>query len=680
MTPTVLRLVRFVLLGVALFLTAERPLQLPPGRFDLSLAGLATGVALAAFMSWGGKYWPAVFVGALLANVAAGDTLADSLIIAAVATMVPLLGAWLTSWMARGNEVFDRPKDVLRWTLLAGLLAPAAGGILGAAALAATGPAGSGALGDLWLRWWLSDTTGVLAIAPAVMLWSSQAVLPPRPYRIRVIEGVALALLLTLITEATFGTPWGLGTGYPLAWAFFPVFAYASLRLDTRAAATGALMTAILSLWGTATGKGPFNSTDVLDPLVVNWAFIAVTTASAMSLSAAVTQRRVAQRQFALLNKELEQRVERRTAELTKSESMLADAQALSHMGSWEWDIARDTVSWSAELYRIYGLDPSQPITLARYLERVHPDDQAPMREVIEEAMANRAPFEHWHRIIRPDGAVRTLHARGQLMADAQGRPVRMFGTGRDVTEEREREEQTRLLKEDVRLREDFLAIASHELRTPVTSLRLQIQIVQRLLARETAAAATLEPVRSALSVLADDSMRLVALVNRLLDVTRITTGQLDLQFEAADLRDIVQSGIEATRAELLQRAVTLTVEAPEPVRGLFDRLRVEQVVANLMSNAIRHGEGTPVTVRVLREGGEAVVSVRDQGRGIPAENAATIFNRFDRGSASARSGLGLGLYISRQIVEAHGGTISVSSEIGAGTTFTVRLPVGAAS
>jgi two-component system sensor kinase FixL len=332
-------------------------------------------------------------------------------------------------------------------------------------------------------------------------------------------------------------------------------------------------------------------------------------------------------------------------------------------------------------MYRIYGLDPTQPVTLARYLERLHPDDRGKMRAEIDRAIAEQRPFEHWHRIIRPDGTIRTLHARGEVVTGSDGRPVRLFGTGRDITEEREREEQTRLLKEDVRLREDFLAIASHELRTPVTSLRLQIQIVQRLLARQAILQPGLEPVNDALIVLSDDSKRLVALVNRLLDVTRITTGQLDLQFEKADLREIAQAGIDVNRAELLQRAVALTVDLPVPVRGMFDRLRLEQVVANLLSNAIKHGEGQPVTVRVGLEQGHAVLTVHDKGRGIPADDLATIFNRFERGSVtSARTGLGLGLYISRQIVEAHGGAIDVSSEIGAGTTFTVRLPVGASA
>ena len=247
--------------------------------------------------------------------------------------------------------------------------------------------------------------------------------------------------------------------------------------------------------------------------------------------------------------------------------------------------------------------------------------------------------------------------------------------------------ENTRLFakaQEAVRVREDFLAIASHELRTPVTSLRLQVQIVERALADELArsrvatepfaAVAGLEKVLGLTRVLGEDSRRLVRLVNGLLDVTRIATGKLDLQPEDLDFRDIVRFGIEALRPDLATGKIKLTYQAPDPLPGRWDRLRMEQVIGNLLSNAVKYGGGQPITVRAEAEGDWVVLTVQDRGAGIATEFRHRMFDRFQQG-ASGTQGLGLGLYITRQIVESHGGTIEAVSPPGEGATFVVRLP-----
>jgi signal transduction histidine kinase len=221
--------------------------------------------------------------------------------------------------------------------------------------------------------------------------------------------------------------------------------------------------------------------------------------------------------------------------------------------------------------------------------------------------------------------------------------------------------------EEAVRAREEFLSIASHELRTPLTPLFLQLGAMRRM-----ADASWAVRLDTALR----QTERLSRLITNLLDVGRIGTGRFQLDREELDLEPLVR-GVVDRCAEELRRAACDVTQQTEPVRVAADVLRMEQVVLNLISNAIKYAAGTPLSVKLSRDGAHAVLVVRDQGIGIPPGSHERIFDRFERAVPSKEyTGLGLGLYIARQIVEAHGGAISVDSEAGKGAAFTVRLPL----
>ncbi|MDP2342998.1 MAG: ATP-binding protein [Deltaproteobacteria bacterium] len=231
-----------------------------------------------------------------------------------------------------------------------------------------------------------------------------------------------------------------------------------------------------------------------------------------------------------------------------------------------------------------------------------------------------------------------------------------------------------RVAREAIALRDEFLSIASHELRTPLTSLYLQLIMLQRMFRAGPVAPAAGEPrVASALRQVG----RLTQLTSTLFDVTRITAGQLTLEARRCDLAVLAQDAARQYREEANARCGPLLLTSAGSVVGAWDPQRIEQVLANLLGNAAKYGDGKPVLLSVLLEDGWAVLRVQDAGIGIAAENVARIFGRFERAvSGTTYSGLGLGLYVSRQIVVAHGGSIDCASTIGEGSIFTVRLPI----
>ena len=249
-----------------------------------------------------------------------------------------------------------------------------------------------------------------------------------------------------------------------------------------------------------------------------------------------------------------------------------------------------------------------------------------------------------------------------------------------DVTEQRKAEaERVKLsqAQEAIRLRDEFLSIASHELRTPLTPIQLQIDGALRAARR--GGEQDLPIITRKLEALGNGIHRLASLVNQLLDLSRINSGRLDLERSEVDLMALIHRSLVAFEDEALGAECPLEVEAQaDMIHGRWDASRLEQVLTNLLSNALRYGAGRPVGVLAAElRGGWATLLVRDQGIGVAAEHHELIFQRFERVTeARNRGGFGLGLWIVRQIVEAHGGQIRLFSRPGVGTTFAVELPL----
>ncbi|MFL5292728.1 MAG: PAS domain S-box protein [Myxococcales bacterium] len=325
--------------------------------------------------------------------------------------------------------------------------------------------------------------------------------------------------------------------------------------------------------------------------------------------------------------------------------------------------------SWNVGAERINGYSAKE--ILGSHLSRFYPPEDvlAGKTELELRVARETGRFEEEGWRVRKDGTRFWANAILTAVRDPNGELRGFAKVVRDLTERRKAdEERLRLIQaqEAVRLRDEFLSIAAHELRTPLTALLLQLQSLEKATTyREGFAAA---PLRSA--------RRLAGLVEMLLDVSRIATGRLELAKEEVDLVQLARDAIDRYSDEAKRVGSFISLEGAAVVRGRWDAMRLEQVFANLLGNALKYAAGSKVTIRVAASDGEVKVEVADRGPGIAAEDAARVFGRFER-AAPARhyGGLGLGLYIARQVVEAHGGTIEVRETPGGGATFSVILP-----
>ena len=267
-----------------------------------------------------------------------------------------------------------------------------------------------------------------------------------------------------------------------------------------------------------------------------------------------------------------------------------------------------------------------------------------------------------------------SLLTDSELLPAMHGHPATAVLAFQDVTRLKQTEAQ---LQEAVRLRDEFLTVASHELKTPLTPLQIKLQGLAREARGEAPGGRLRERVLSTVENASGQIRKLTVLINDLLDVTQLTGETLSLERDVVDLSAIIREVVEQFRTPCSHAGCDIIVNAPEPVVGWWDRHRLEQVARGLLSNAIKYGPGRPVVLQVERVGDRARFTIRDEGIGIAPENLSRIFEKFGR-AVSTRNygGLGLGLFISRRIVEAHQGTILAESHQGQGATFTVELPL----
>lgn len=324
-------------------------------------------------------------------------------------------------------------------------------------------------------------------------------------------------------------------------------------------------------------------------------------------------------------------------------------------------------LAYSRRFLRDYDLEGQDLLGRSHY--EVFPEIPERWREIHRRCLAGAVERCDEDPFPRADGTVNWLRWEIRPWRTAAGEVGGLVLFSEDITEYKHAMDR---LREADQQKQDYLFIASHDLRSPLTSLRLQSELLARRLRQLPGAD---ERALRHVASIERQTHRLEELLATLLDISRIDGGTLTLDRVPIDLAELAREVVERLRPEAERVGAELQLRA-SPARGTWDRLRLDQVLTNLVSNAIKYGEKRPVEIEVGPAQGGAQLRVRDHGIGIPASSRERLFERFARGdNAAAFGGLGLGLWLTRKLIEAHGGRIAVDSAQGQGSTFTVTLP-----
>ncbi len=393
---------------------------------------------------------------------------------------------------------------------------------------------------------------------------------------------------------------------------------------------------------------------------------------------------------------------------LRVAEERMRFALEAAGIGIWDMDYTTGVLRWSQTIEAHYGLRPGTfGGTFESFVERIHPDDRASVLETVGKAIKSGSDFSVQNRSIWPDGSVRWLNGAGRIHFGEHGEPVRAVGISQDVTERRALEEQyqsslkaeatllqernaaledarfvaeqtVKRLKEVEQLKQEFLSTVSHELRTPLTSIRGALGLLT-----SGAVGALSGEVVEVVAIAERNAIRLIALINDLLDLERLETGRIELRFGPVAVGSVLRRALESVGAFAHEHGIT--IEVPEVSATIWaDADRIVQVLVNLLSNAAKFSPpGSAVTIGVAPGAQWVEFRVADRGRGVPAASRSVIFERFQQvetSDARQKGGTGLGLAICKSIVEQHGGTIGVESEEGVGSTFWFRVAAASAT
>jgi PAS domain S-box-containing protein len=649
-------IVRVGLLAALYFGSAKLGIELSVAHGVITPVWVPTGLSLAALLLFGYRLWPGVAIGAFLANATSDLPLVLAAAIAIGNTLEAVVGTYLLKRVGFVNSL-ERVRDVLALVVLGAFVATAVSATNGVVTLWLGGELSGANVTSEWLLWWFGDAIGALLVAPFLLAWLSPRKSQPSGHPV---EGVFLILAVAGASSVVF-----VGGNWQYPYVLFPLFVWAAIRFTQIGATTSVLVVGVIGTIGTVQGAVPIGGATRTESVQILQALIAVVGVAIYIIAASI-----AERDF--VGKELQRAL-----------GGLADAQALAHVGSWEWDIPHDRVNWSDEMFRIYGYEPQAfDVTFEKAMERVVAEDHARVAAAVEEELKerrDRANPPMQYRIRRPDGSERTLIGKGRIKFSDGGVPLNMVGTVEDVTElmtaqhelseayRRERDASDRLRELD-QIKNTFMSAVSHDLRTPLTVIAGLAEVLMERLDRMDRT-----EVISALSRMHAGALRASNVLSNLLEVDRVSKGQVHPAKTDVDL-----GNLSATVTHSLEPSEGPPVEMPhqQQVFAWVDQGLVERIIENLLLNAIRHTpKDTPISMRFLNQDGGVVLCIDDAGPGIPDPQKEAIFEPFERGPDASAIGSGVGLFLVRRFAELHGGRAWVEDRPGGGSSFRVFFP-----
>lgn len=646
------------------------------------------GLALGAFLLWGGRVWPGIFLGAFLTNMLTAGTAAASLAIAAGNTLEGLLGAALVRRFADGPEFARDARSIFKFAALAAMASTAVGATLGAGVLCLARLAAWDEFGSVWLTWWLGDAVGDVLAAPLLVLW----VLDPRVRwnRTQAAEGLLLLSVLFLLSQAVFGgwLPPSL-RNLPLDFLCVPLLLWTAFRFSQRETAAVSFLLSAGAIWGTLHGAGPFQAGTPNTSLLLLQGFLGINTLTALALAAVVSGQRRTERALLLERGDLARRVRQRTAALSRANETLRLEIADRKKAETEFrsllESAPDAMVMAdstgaiallnGQAEKLFGY--SRVELLGRPVELLLPERYR------DGHVGHRRAYLKEPRP-RPMGTGLELYGRRKDGTEfpveislspiqTEGGPFAMSAI-RDVTERKRAEEDLRSKTEEVARANSelglFASIVSHELQEPLRKILTFGDLLK---------SSRLDPGSEEAQYaqrMQSSAGHMQQLVEDILTLCRTTTQIHPL--EPVDLDEVFREVASDFKTRLEDCQGALETEALPTLSA--DRLQMRQLFTNLISNAIKfRKEGGKPRIRVScrkPKPGIVEITVSDNGIGFEERFKEKIFRPFQRlNRRSDYAGSGIGLAICDRILFRHGGTITAESLPGRGSSFTFTLP-----
>jgi len=366
---------------------------------------------------------------------------------------------------------------------------------------------------------------------------------------------------------------------------------------------------------------------------------------------------------------------------LTRQRKRLSEAEAIARIGQWHWRIGQDRLSFSDELYRIFGVTPEQfTPTLDTVNSMIHQDDADRMMQVFQRATIEKKDYDMDFRIQVSADDIRYIRCEGRCHLDDEGDVISLYGVMQDVTETMQRERDLRNAKDTAErayaAKSQFLANMSHELRTPLNAVIGFSEMMERQLLGPVGNDKYLEYIKG----IRESGEHLLDLITDILDMSKIEAGKYELALEEFNIAKVVRLAVHMTEGRALDNAIRMNINVSnEGLKMIADRRAVMQMVLNLLSNAIKFSKKNGfINIGLYEEATHLSIKVQDNGIGIPANKLANITMPFEQAEldyTKEYEGTGLGLSITKELAEIHGGSLGIESTIDVGTLVTINLP-----
>jgi len=617
---------------------AKVGIDLPVSHGVITPVWIPTGLSIAAVVLLGFGVWPAVAIGALVANWTSGVGPAVAAGIAVGNTAEALLAGYLLR-RAGFRPSIARVRDVVALVALGALVAPAVSATNGVTVLLAAGDLPAGSFGSEWLLWWFGDAMGAVLVAPALLVWGDLVRTTKR--LAHPVEAAIVAAALIAVSAWVF-----LGGRWQYPYLLFPLLVWAALRFKQVGAATAMVVVGAIAVWGTVDGSVPIGGVTRTQSVQILQALLAVVAVATLLIGATLAERESGEERISGLLDELSRR-ERLNVTLLGAVSDLGEGFLVTDSGR---------LTYANEAYcQMTGYTLEELMAFPTLIELSPPEDREELVQRLRSRLAGGAVEDHYEAsLVRKDGRIVFVEVAVKLMQSEEG--PRLVSIVRDVSERRRMEI----------FREEFLAYAAHELRGPIATIRgftdllrnrrkLQEQDVDRAVERIEANAETM-----------------AVRFERLMGLARVQRGGLDVRPTVVSVLDVVRV---ATSEVPVPEGRALDVDVPEDLSVHTDRHAAEQILSNLLTNAYRYG-GPHVRISAAPRDGRVELSVADDGEGVPADLLSRLFEPFAQGPESKESGgAGLGLAMVRALGETCGIETGYAPAEPNGARFHVSFP-----